>query len=606
MVRPHPSRQSGVFSILAAGTLLLALSCLVLVLDSGRLYMEQRKLQKLADSAALESIARLPSGNCADDPDGLVLSHAQDNAAINDFLTNEQQSLTTRCVTMNTQDGVNIPAAHAAGKAVQTTAIETVPASLLLRAGSLFGLNANNTVTLQAQAVATRENEPIAAFSIGAQLLKVSNGGLLGRVASEVGLDINNLTVLDSDGLVNARITTAGLLKALGVNISIYELKALTPAGLVERIHSEIGIVTAGQILAASAQLISDSTLKSDLDALSIDILDSDIQDVIINLFSTEDEPGLLQLSSTDPAGAALTTAVSLGELLKTTILIGAQGRGLMIPDLNMLGIANVELGIVEPPSIAVGPVGTKAYNAQVRAYIDINSEESLPGGLSKLSGKFVNIRLPLWIDVTTAEATFDKAICTESPPRADMFVTSTILNVCLGSMPEESKWSQSQGCEVGLEKVDVVTILAGSILKIPGSAHIEGLSHSETLEDVMVNESRPTGPNGLAVGTTVDNIVQGLKEAVISIISSDKSKGLLGGFISSIFNILDFLTGGLLGTVNTVSASIIALVTPMLDEAGEMILTPLLSSLLGSDAGAGKSYLELYELNCGAPRLVN
>ncbi|WP_198650003.1 pilus assembly protein TadG-related protein [Zobellella maritima] len=588
MLRSRLSRQSGAFSILAAGTLLLALSCLVLVLDSGRLYLEQRKLQKLADIAALESIARLEQGRCFSAPE-LAQSYAEENAQLNGFSTSNLQSLTTGCVNLTTPTGVKIPEISPAGNAVQATAQETVPASLLLRAGSLFGLNVDDTVTLQAQAVAERE-EPMAAFSIGAQLLNVNSDGLLGRVASGVGLNINNLIVLDSDGLVNISITPAGLLKALGVNLSIHELKVLTPKALLEQLHTEVGIITAGNILTASAQLVSDSALASDLKILGNDVFKSDIGDIAINLFGTEDNPGLFRMSTQDSAGAALTTAVNLGELLKTTILIGAQGRGLVVPDLEILGLARVELGVVEPPSIAVGPVGTTAYNAQVRAYIDIDSESSLLGGL--LPGELVNIQLPLWIDVTTAEASFDQAICKKAPPEADMFVTSTIVNVCLGNIPEENKWSQTQGCEAGLEEVDIVTMLGSSI---PGSDHIEGLSYSETLEGVLAGQSRYSGPNNLAVGSTVDNIVQGLKEDVIDIINSDSSQELLGG-----------LLGGLLGTVSTVLDGLVDLITPILDTVGANILTPLLSDLLGSDAGMGKSYLELYELNCGPPRLVH
>ncbi|WP_152907196.1 pilus assembly protein TadG-related protein, partial [Pseudomonas aeruginosa] len=49
-----PARQRGAIGILAATTLLLALICLLLVVDTGRLYLEQRNLQRVADVAALE------------------------------------------------------------------------------------------------------------------------------------------------------------------------------------------------------------------------------------------------------------------------------------------------------------------------------------------------------------------------------------------------------------------------------------------------------------------------------------------------------------------------------------------------------------------------
>ena len=54
--------QRGAFSVIAAVMLLPLLAFMALVVDSGRLYMEKRVLQKAADTAALEAVAR--HGNC--------------------------------------------------------------------------------------------------------------------------------------------------------------------------------------------------------------------------------------------------------------------------------------------------------------------------------------------------------------------------------------------------------------------------------------------------------------------------------------------------------------------------------------------------------------
>ena len=57
-----PARQRGAIGLMAAGTLALALGFMLLVIDSGRLYLEQRKLQRVADTAALEArLARIPA-----------------------------------------------------------------------------------------------------------------------------------------------------------------------------------------------------------------------------------------------------------------------------------------------------------------------------------------------------------------------------------------------------------------------------------------------------------------------------------------------------------------------------------------------------------------
>ncbi|MFP2769694.1 pilus assembly protein TadG-related protein [Oceanisphaera sp. KMM 10153] len=605
-------RQRGAFSILAAGTLMMALGCLMLVLDTGRLYMEQRKLQKLADTAALEAVARLNEGDCSKSP-GLVQTNAIENATSNGFLINGTQSIATRCVKVNTDDGLRVPTPDASGHAVQAIATETVPASLIFRAGSMLGLSDKNEISLQARAVAEREGgEPIAAFSIGAELLKLNSDGLVGLILKSAGVDVNTLTILNSNGLADVAISPAGLLHALEIDVSIHELKALSPQRLIDLTDTKVGLLSLEELIALSVNVVSDSALKLALTTLREDILIAPIlEEIEVNIFGLADENALFTLA-TNPdraAGPALDTQLKLSDLLSTVILLGAGGRGIEIPELGILGLARVELGVVEPPSIAIGPVGTQAYNAQVRAYINIDTNKTLSSSsiLKNLAGALVRIQLPLWIDVTTATAKFEQANCSTPPPSADMLVNSKILNVCLGEIPDENKWSTSLSCDASLQDTDIASILGGTLLKISGSAYIPALTYSEPVDNMLAGESQATGPNNLRLGDTVSDIVTQLTELISDIIDSDSSKGLLGDLLSGLMDIIDLLTGGLLGTtVNAIVHDLISVVTPILNTIGEAILSPLLSSLLGTDAGVGKSYLELYDLNCGAPRLVN
>src|SRR5690606_41422636 len=96
---PPKIHQRGAFSILTAFTLLVLLLFLALVVDGGRLYMEQRKLQKIADMAALEAVARLENGNCAAEPVNAA-GYADENALRHGFVQNSGQSLLTQCATV--------------------------------------------------------------------------------------------------------------------------------------------------------------------------------------------------------------------------------------------------------------------------------------------------------------------------------------------------------------------------------------------------------------------------------------------------------------------------------------------------------------------------
>lgn len=53
-----PQQQRGAIGLMAAVTLGMVLLFMLLVIDSGRLYLEQRKLQRVADMAALEVVSR--------------------------------------------------------------------------------------------------------------------------------------------------------------------------------------------------------------------------------------------------------------------------------------------------------------------------------------------------------------------------------------------------------------------------------------------------------------------------------------------------------------------------------------------------------------------
>ncbi len=513
----YNTRQQGAFSILTAFTLVMLLLFLALVLDSGRLYMEQQRLQKIADMAALEAVSRLANGNCAAQPDDAT-NYVRDNASRHGFEDGATQSLLTQCATVTPGDvksgGARTIKVDPAGRAVKVTASKNVRASLVAQL-----LGRLSEIDLRAEATAERET-PTASFSVGAQFLRLNSDLLLGQVLRTVGLSADQLAVLDSDGLASAQITPAGLLKALGVEVGIQELKALSPQGLVDLVNTEVGLLGIDRLIGLSAEVISDSLLLADLDLLRQDILSKPLlRDADLKLFGTETEPGLLRLASSPDGtvGSALDAAVNLGELLGASILVGVQqhneheGRGLLVDGLKVLGLAQVELGIVEPPSIGIGPVGTKAYNAQVRLYVGVDTNNLLGGLLAWLTDTILGTRvnLPIWIDVVSGEGTLEEIHCKAGTPTADIRVETDILNACVGKMPEESKWSTTGSCETTLQEDELLRLLHIPVLS--GKTHIPALRHSDELKGMSADETRSTTANPLALGETVEELVVAL-----------------------------------------------------------------------------------------------
>lgn len=500
--------QRGAFSIIGAGALLMSLLFLVLVLDSGRLYLEQRRLQKVADTAALESIAKVKNGNCSAAPDDAA-AFAQENAKRNKFLSSANQNIRTTCVTVTSINDLRQATADHQGRAVQVTTSSRVPASLIIKAQSLVN-DIPTSITLTASAVAERE-EPTAVFTVGSQLLRLNNNRLLGQLLKAVGLNAEKLTVLDSAGLADATITPSGLLKALGIKVGIHELKALSPQGLINLVNTDVGLLSIDRILSVSAKLIQDSLLKAQIDALRIDLLKLDIKGLGLNLFGDENTPGILQLATgtSGVLGSALDARINLGDLISTTILIGVHesGRGLYIPELNLLG-QQVQLGIVEPPSIGIGPVGTRAYNAQIRLYIGVDTDKMpVINLLTRLLGTRIN--LPIWIDLVSGHGTLEKVSCEDEVPTVDISVDSKVLNVCVGKMPEDLKWSTVASCDASLQSDELIKLLYIPVLS--GKTHIPALQHDDDFYNMSTGTTLSTSPNKLTLGNTVEGVVDGL-----------------------------------------------------------------------------------------------
>lgn len=506
---PASYHQRGAFSIIAAVTLIMMLALLALVVDSGRLYLEKRRLQKIADVAALEAVARLPNGDCSAAPDDARV-FATDNATR--FSVNSSEAswtLTVDCVDIENIDGIRRGTASDDGRAVRVIARHSVPASLVLRAGGLFG-NIPDQIALEATAIAERQ-VPTAAFSVGSQLLRLDGDGLLG--AAGLGL-----TALGAEGLANATITPAGLLhellRELDIDLNIHQLKALSPQGLVDLLaDADVGLIGLDQLIDLSLSVVSESALRAELSALKNKVINSELRDVDLQLFGTAAMPGLIALTANpdDMLGSALDARVNLGDLIATGLLIGTGQRALEIPDLNVLGGANVQLGIVEPPSIGIGPVGTTAYNAQVRLYVGIDTDALLGGNLTWLTNLLnIRINLPLWIDLVSGHGTLEAIHCEAGEtPSADIRAESDILNICVGHIPNELKWSTAKSCEYGLQNAELLRFplrLLGEPLKT--KSHIPALQYTELIEGIEVGETVSSSVNPLALGNTVDNLI--------------------------------------------------------------------------------------------------
>lgn len=393
---PNSSQQGSVVVIFAISIVMLI--ALLGSIQIGYTAYQKRELQKTADMVALSAVQNLQTVGCD-------LENASDIAHENDKTLGTLQSSQMQCGTWNPDDGF-LPA---------TENLDAVQISLSKEATSLLPLpGAGSQINVSATAAHT---EPLAAFSLGSRLLSLDPDGLVGSVLDRLGLDPELLTVLDHDGLVNARLTPSGLLAALQVIDSDIDIGAGTPTELLD-----LAPIKVGNLLLASTKALGSQLLNAQLTALETVAANLNASDLTVKLFGDgDDNPGILVIDTTNPQ-AALHTAIGVQDLIASSILIANEGHAINIPftglNLGLLSVETSEAYIVAPPTITIGGKGTKAENAQVR--VNVHVTDTTP-----LSGLNLNLQLKL----ATAEAEVSELTCKAKPEANEAtFITGTKL----------------------------------------------------------------------------------------------------------------------------------------------------------------------------------
>ena len=368
-----PARQRGAIGLMAALTLTLALAFMLLVVDTGRLYLEKRSLQRVADMAALEAATR--GGDCSSG--STANTYATASAQRNGFaIPSTGRALAVACGVL-TLDANNLRvfgADPSKSEAIRVIASHVVQQSIAGGIGALAGgAPAGSTLTLSATAVAALP-PPVASLTIRSAALTFDDskaaitsllfGGLLGGNVS--------ISAVGWNGLVNTDISLLSYLNRLKVDLGLtaggYDQVLGSTVNVSQLIQTAINVLGTNGTLAASQAIVGLQALKVAAGTTSV---------VLGNMLHVESGTDISTLAVNFKAFDLIEGFVQLAN--KTNALVAS------FPIDIGLAIITVRVQVMEPPQLsaignpknaALAPLGpNRIYvrTAQVKTLLSIN-----------------------------------------------------------------------------------------------------------------------------------------------------------------------------------------------------------------------------------------
>ncbi|TDF79696.1 hypothetical protein E1573_21505 [Pseudomonas sp. H9] len=365
---------------MAALTLGMGLLFMLMVIDSSRLYLEQRRLQRIVDMAALEAAGQQAVCN-GSGPQADALARA--GAVRNGFELNAGQTLSTTCGSLKTGDNSlrRFTLDSTRNEAIRVVATTQVSTSVAVGVWALAnGNKVPDTTTLSASAIAATPKPPQAMLRIRSTLATIDSrkSALLNALVDPLGGHLQ-LDVAGWQGLANTQINLLSYLDQLAIVV-----------------HADVGDYQ--QLLRADAtasKLIGAAVTVLQRGGASVEVV-SNLARVALASDSTKTlRLGEILDLQTGTTKAGLDATLQLLDLVQSVILLSTKNNAATVEmPISVLGLVNgkLRLKVIEPQQVsAIGNPQTddiRVHTAQVRALVslDLPVLESVAGLLNAVT----------------------------------------------------------------------------------------------------------------------------------------------------------------------------------------------------------------------------
>ncbi len=512
------SDRSGNVSMLLAAALTMLIATAALAIDAGTLFLEKRRLQGIADAAALAA---------ASDP---ATANASAQAAID---VNRHDDVTLR----GAQSGGYVAdAALAAADRFQpgSTPANAVRVMLDGNVPSFFSRAFTGAGSTRISARATAARIDLAAFSIGSRLVAVQ-GGLPNALLSGLAGTELGLSVSDYNALIAGRVDILKFSEALRTILS------LDAGTFGEALKSKITLPQAATALATATR-----------DAGAASVLRAIAAKLPPTLITAADVIDLGPLGNSVSVDETRPVDVDAFSVLRAMLEIGSPTRQVAANvSLGIPGIASTRIVIqigerpAHSPWLAVSALRKITIRtAQTRLSIDAT--------LVGTAGGLGTIRVPFFVELASAEATLAAVSCAQGRANASatLDVTPSVGSVAIADfdMAAFADFTTPLALRPALlAKVPLISVTGFADVRL-GGTHAQAVTFSAA--DIAAHRVQTVSTNDIVQGVATSLLRQTELRATVAGLGlgAGAATAAVGGVLDAAAPALDSLVESVTG----------------------------------------------------------